>query len=160
MAVGSAAYLPILMALLMFSNPGFDLSRTSDKALRGIESVLVGLLGVAFIICISTGLAEKRPPFDTPNGFSALTKEATWYQNTYKPSKTHDLAVRSMQGVIAFSLLFIIYQAVFADVVQAMGASIMAQVRRKTGGEGGGHDAHHETHGGHDEDMFDEHAHH
>lgn len=134
--IGSSVYLIFILTILVPMNGGIVVSLPKSPAGKIFQTLALGVLLVLFLLAVFLGLVEKSYIFlHTDSAFTLMKKLASFSE--LQSSMLFVFVASHLPTIIILSIGFIIYKMLFADIVNALMASLIVSLKKHKIATGG-----------------------
>jgi hypothetical protein len=153
--IGSSVYLIFILTLLVPINGGIIVTLPKNPIEKIFQTVVLSIGLVLFLVAVFLWLVEKSYIFSHTDSFFASVKKLSSYSEL-QGSLLFTFVSSHLPTIIILSIGFIIYKLLFADIVNALIASLITSLRKqKIAAWSGVHEE--EDHGWHEEEHEEAH---
>lgn len=127
--IGSSVYLIFILTILVPMNGGIVVTLPKSALGTIFQTIALSLMLVVFLIAVFVGLVDRSYIFLHTDSAFTLMKKLAWYSEL-QSSMLFTFITAHLPTIIILSIGFIIYKMLFADITNALAASLMASIKK------------------------------
>ncbi|MDD2892231.1 MAG: hypothetical protein PHQ95_04665 [Candidatus Gracilibacteria bacterium] len=134
--IGSSVYLIFILAILVPVNGGVSITLPKNIGGKIFQTFFLSFLLIFFLLAVLLGLIEKNYIFFHTESAFVLIKRFMFYEELQN-SLLFSFIFSHLPTIIIFSIVFIIYKMLFADIITGLIMSIIENTKKHTKDKGG-----------------------